>query len=260
MLNHFAYRAQSRPAISRKRGLPWKDGGAPYKKARYQDRYSRYRRRSNASMLTIAPSSTMSYLNTVCVHREYAMQNYPNSGGNNQLLISRYQLSGHYGNVDNATVMSVDQTILFQNQKEVYAEYAVTGCRIEITPIDADKVTAIDNPGIAPTNLCKNFNVMDEVSPIVSTYQVHPYATRFVHPTFRTLDPNGSKTVYRSGKALARTSKSGWASTNTGPNSTTNGLPPALVVVGWNVENPNGEYAYGTVRVSWMVTFRGRKV
>ena len=101
-----------------------------------------------------------------------------------------------------------------------------------------------------------NFNVFDDIDPIAA-YQVPNYASRYASETFKALDPNKVHTIYRDNKPLARSQSTPWMTANPASFNDPNPGPRAVTIIGWKVDGSNSTQAYGTIRVTWYITFRG---
>lgn len=102
-----------------------------------------------------------------------------------------------------------------------------------------------------------NFNVYDDIAPIPVGYTAPTYDTRYVGESFKALDPNKVHTIYRDNKPLAKSENTPWLPANPPNFNNPNPGPRAVTIVGWKVDGSNSVQSYGTIRVTWYITFRG---
>lgn len=86
------------------------------------------------------------------------------------------------------------------------------------------------------------------------------YGTRYLQESFKQLDPNTPHTVYRDNRPLAKQMNTPWFDANPPNFTTTTGGPRAVTVIGWKAVNSGSQeddVNYGSIRVTYYVTFRG---
>ena len=131
--------------------------------------------------------------------------------------------------------------------------------KVEITPNDRESIAVA---GQVTPNLLQNFNVYDDIS-IVNSWTVPAYQQRYTSETFSQLSPDKAQVIYRNNRPLARSQNTAWFDANPPAFSTSTGGPRAVTVIGWRVvdeqQQPPGTN-YGSIRVTWYVTFRGQRV
>ncbi len=251
--------------IGKKRVMgPYKGPNAfaqAYKRLSSGRRKPAYRRRRRFSRITppsrqlvgsVVEQNTV-YINAQCVVREFELGNVGLSG-DNYVTVNRYDYGGIYPGV--ASSIGVDNSPRFNDLKTLYREFIITGVKIEITPNDRD--TVAEN-GVVQQNLLQNFNVYDDIN-IVSGWTVPALASRYVSDSYKQLSPCTPHLIYRSNRALARQQKTPWFDANPTSFAVTTGGPRAVTVVGWKVNDQNSVANYGSIRVTYYVTFRGQRV
>ncbi len=136
--------------------------------------------------------------------------------------------------------------------------------KVEIIPAARESVVLADSTVTtgSPDQL-ENFNVWDDID-MVDSFIPPSYDPRFKTDNFKILDPRRPHTIYRDGRQLAKQMNSPWVDANPPSYSVVNELPKATTVIGWKVSNPQGgsssRTVYGSIRVTWYVTFRGQKL
>lgn len=204
--------------------------------------------------LVCAPVNTVPYVNAECVLRQFDMTN-TGIAGDNYVVINRYDYGGIYPAVGSS--VGVNDSPRFNQLRTLYREFAITGVKIELTPADRESVPDIN--GNAANNLLLNFSVYDEIN-IIQGWTVPNYQNRYLSQTFKQLDPNKTALVYRDNKPLAKQMNTPWMNANPSAFTVSTGGPRAVTVIGWRISNPNQQANYGSLRVTYYVTFRGQKV